>query len=196
MKIKKIIKENYKKTKWSAGETTQVVIYPEDADFSKKDFIFRISSATVECEKSNFTLFENYIRYICPLEGNILLTHAGDSKKYKLKKYNFHKFDGAADTTSFGKCRDYNIMLRKNQAEAEVNFIKAEKDMRNFCIENGKNNVVVFFVSEGSCIIEIGDSKLILNKFESLKVEDFDVLKGKIYSESIAEVIFQKIKII
>ena len=193
MKIKKITSDTYKKTKWSAGETTQIAIFPENADFSKKDFIFRISSATVECEESDFTIFKDHNRYICPLEGEISLTHEEDSRKYNLKEYDFHEFDGAVNTKSVGKCRDYNLMLKKGMAEAKIDIIKSEKESKKFYFETVKNDIVVFFVAEGSCLIKIEDKEFSLNKFESIEVEDFDNIYGKIYPENSTVVIAQKI---
>lgn len=193
MKIKKLKTEDYIKTKWSSGETTQIAIYPKDSDFSKKDFLWRLSSATVECEKSDFTIFKDYKRYICPLEGKITLTHEGDSQKYDLKEYDFHEFDGAVNTKSFGKCRDYNLMLRKDMAAAQIGIIKSEKESKKLYLESEKNDIAVFFAAKGSCLIKIGDEEFSLNKFESLEVEEFDNLNVEIYSENGAAVIFQKI---
>lgn len=39
-------KEDFIVTSWSGGETTQLAIYPEHASLSKRDFLWRISSAT------------------------------------------------------------------------------------------------------------------------------------------------------
>ena len=44
--------EEYTVSQWAGGATTQLYIYPEHADYSRRDFIFRLSSATVECERS------------------------------------------------------------------------------------------------------------------------------------------------
>ncbi len=39
---------------WSGGTTTELFIYPEVAEYSERNFDFRISTATVEVEESNF----------------------------------------------------------------------------------------------------------------------------------------------
>lgn len=53
--IKVITKEQQKTSTWSGGTTTQLAIYPEDADYGKRNFTWRLSSATVEAEESVFT---------------------------------------------------------------------------------------------------------------------------------------------
>lgn len=40
---------------WSGGTTTQLAIYPKDAEYKKRNFLFRISTATVETKESEFT---------------------------------------------------------------------------------------------------------------------------------------------
>jgi len=57
-----IRKDKVKKRLWSGGTVDQLFISPEDADFAKKDFIFRVSTATVDVEESLFTFFDNYDR--------------------------------------------------------------------------------------------------------------------------------------
>lgn len=39
-------KDEYITTAWSGGKTTQMFIYPEESDFSTRNFKFRLSSAT------------------------------------------------------------------------------------------------------------------------------------------------------
>ena len=40
--------KDYKVSKWSGGDTTELYLYPENGDYRSGNFQLRISSATVE----------------------------------------------------------------------------------------------------------------------------------------------------
>jgi environmental stress-induced protein Ves len=54
---------------WSGGITTQLAIYPKDANYKKQNFQFRISTATVEIEESVFTKLPGVSRKLMILNG-------------------------------------------------------------------------------------------------------------------------------
>ncbi len=85
--------EMYQTSKWSGGLTTQIAIYPEDANVVNQDFIYRISSATVNVD-STFTNYNDYIRYIATLDNEIILN------ENKISPLQVHKFIGSDHTTS------------------------------------------------------------------------------------------------
>lgn len=122
MKEKIIRKEDFITTKWSGGETTQLTIYPEDAIFSEKNFLFRISSATFTTTESKFSDFTGYQRYILPLEGRLSLRHEGLYNR-NLEKYEVEYFDGSWSTFSENTldCRDYNFIVKNgNPAKMQI----------------------------------------------------------------------------
>ena len=55
MEIDVKIYNTFPTSKWSGGETTELYIYPADYQYKKRDFLFRISRATIPKEKSIFT---------------------------------------------------------------------------------------------------------------------------------------------
>ena len=55
MNIKNINFNDLIANDWSGGKTYEYYIFPETADYQNKDFLFRISSATIESKPSNFT---------------------------------------------------------------------------------------------------------------------------------------------
>lgn len=97
---------------WSGGTTTQIYISPKEAVYGERTFDFRISSATVNLEQSDFTKLEGYNRYIMLLEGEMHLEHEGHHTK-TLALYDWDYFSGGWNTKSYGKCRDFNLMLRE-----------------------------------------------------------------------------------
>lgn len=124
MKEKIIKKEDFLTTKWAGGETTQLAIYPEDAIFSEKDFLWRVSSATFTSTESKFSDFSGYQRYILPLEGKLSLFHERLYNR-ELEKYEVEYFDGSWSTFSENTldCRDYNFIV-KNGSSAKMQILK------------------------------------------------------------------------
>lgn len=140
MKEKIVRKEDFITTKWAGGETTQLAIYPEDAAFSEKNFLWRVSSATFTSTESRFSDFSGYQRYILPLEGNLSVYHEGLYDR-KLDRYEVEYFDGSWTTFSENTldCRDYNFVV-KNGNMAKMQILKAG-DVHTF---KGSEIVTVF----------------------------------------------------
>ena len=112
MKVSVRRKEDYKVSKWSGGTTTQMYIYPENGDYGDRRFQARISSATVEDECSKFTSLPGVQRYLMTLDGELKLVHEGQYEK-SLHPYEIEHFPGDWDTSSYGKVRDFNLMLKE-----------------------------------------------------------------------------------
>lgn len=69
------IKKQHTTTKWSGGETTELFIYPENANYKAGNYQFRLSTATVEIEASTFTPLPGVDRTLIVLEGEMQLDH-------------------------------------------------------------------------------------------------------------------------
>ena len=115
--------DNYIVSQWSGGTTTQVAIAPEGAVYADRDFLWRISSASVDLDESDFTALPDYHRWISTLKGGMTLSHEG-GEKIVLAPYEVHQFDGGVDTHSWGRCTDFNLMLRKGKCQGVVRSIK------------------------------------------------------------------------
>lgn len=53
------------------------------------------------------------------LDGSLLLRHNGGAP-FRLDAYQVHAFDGGAATESLGRCRDFNLMLRKGRCRGAL----------------------------------------------------------------------------
>ena len=111
--------EDYRVTAWSGGTTTELSIEPRESIYADRDFLWRLSSATVELEESDFTSLPDYDRIIMTLQGSIELRHNGGGW-LELQEYEPYSFDGADDTQSIGKVVDFNLMLRKGKCRGAV----------------------------------------------------------------------------
>lgn len=150
MKEKIIRKEEFLTTKWSGGETTQLFIYPEGADFSKRDFLFRVSSATFTSTESQFSNFYGYQRYILPLEGSLKVYHKGLYNR-DLNKYDVEYFDGGWSTFSENTldCRDYNYIV-KSGTKATMQILNEGDTL----VVNGSSILTIFSVDDFTLVSE------------------------------------------
>lgn len=109
----RLYKENdYMTSKWAGGTTTELAIFPQTSKYLDRNFIWRLSSATVEQEESTFTKLPDYDRVLMVQEGEVVLSYEGE-RVARLKALEQDRFDGGWKTKSFGKITDYNLMVRK-----------------------------------------------------------------------------------
>ena len=118
--------EEYAVSEWAGGKTTQLYIYPQDSGYAKRNFLLRISSATVECERSEFTSLPQVERIILPLSGSLHLFYEGHGEK-KLEPFEQDRFDGGWKTVSVGKATDFNVMLREG-TQAQVRLLDVKEN--------------------------------------------------------------------
>lgn len=118
---------DYKTTQWSGGTTTELSISPAGSVYGDRDFHWRISSATVELEESDFTSLPDYDRIIMTLKGGIRLSH-NKGEWINLPEFTPHAFDGGDETASVGKVIDFNLMTRKGVCTGDAAAILLKKD--------------------------------------------------------------------
>lgn len=170
MKEKIIKKEDFVTTKWAGGETTQLAIYPEDAIFSEKDFLWRVSSATFTSTESKFSDFSGYQRYILPLEGKLSVYHEGLYSR-ELNRYEVEYFDGSWSTFSRNTldCRDYNFIV-KSGSLAKLQILNADDEY----IFKGSEIITVFSMNDFILNLCNHDIKRDINGFSLYILETDD----------------------
>ena len=124
--IRKLTPNEYVVSSWSGGTTTQLAIFPPEAVYARRDFLWRISSAAVELEESDFTALPDYERLISTLAGEIVLSHNG-GPELRLEPFRVHAFSGADATHSRGRCRDFNLMLRRGRAAGSMEALRLKE---------------------------------------------------------------------
>lgn len=152
----KIIRSSETKVNtWSGGTTRELYIYPESASYAARDFLFRLSIATVEVEKSDFTPLPGVRRVTMILEGAITLHHEGKYSK-QLNPSESDAYDGAWNSRSEGRCTDFNLMMRENtEGEVEMFHLK-DGEVVSFVNANSTHAI---YVQSGS----IRGNEIILN---------------------------------
>ena len=127
MAWKLLTKADYVTTSWSGGTTTQLAIAPEGAVYADRDFLWRLSSATVELPHSDFTPLPDYDRFLSVLEGEIQLKIDARAP-FPLVPGELVAFDGGAPVESWGKCVDFNLMVRKGKARGSVDVLSGNRE--------------------------------------------------------------------
>lgn len=165
---KKLTPEDYASSAWSGGLTRQIAIFPEDAGYAARDFLWRISSAEVALEESDFTHLPDYDRLIAPLKGAMILTHGGGAP-VRLTPFQVHAFDGGAATHSRGRCTDFNLMLRKGAADGTMEAVRLPECAGPWQPDFRAEEVLVF-CGEGCCAVSEPTGRTELAAGEALRL--------------------------
>ncbi|MCR5825309.1 MAG: HutD family protein [Oscillospiraceae bacterium] len=157
---------DYVTTQWSGGTTTQLTIAPQGAVYAERDFLWRVSSATVELDESDFTALPDYKRLISTVRGDMTLSHNGGAA-LTLHPGDVHAFDGGDDTHSVGRCTDFNLMLRKGRADGSMSSLRLDTERRTLVPEAGTEQLLLFCAT-GNVEIRRGDEHCRLAAGEAL----------------------------
>lgn len=103
---------------WSGGTTTQLYIFPETASLTARNFDWRISSAVVETDESEFSAFEGYERILIPLEGKLEMEHQTENGvlTQAVNTFELARFSGNWRTRGKGKLIDFNFIFKPELA--------------------------------------------------------------------------------
>jgi environmental stress-induced protein Ves len=154
-----IRKADQSTSNWSGGTTTQIAIFPKNTAYAERNFTWRISSARVELEESEFTSLPGIWRLIMVLDGEMRLEHTGHHTTY-LKRFDQDSFSGDWTTKSFGKVRDFNVMLANNStgklsATSLASHESAAVEIHNFDPKQFPQMTSAFYCVDGSVTVTI-----------------------------------------
>lgn len=194
-----IKKEEYSVSNWSGGQTTELYIYPENSKYKDRNFMWRISSATMEIEESTFTHLPGFSRELMVISGETILEHEG-RHKVTLKPFEKDSFMGDWTTKSYGKASDFNLMTSKDcSGSLEVFEVK---DRVSIELEAGNNEFSIsqyFYPVGGSIEVQIKADKFhvdekdlfTINYLESNEVVRVNIINN---SSTMVKVINTKVK--
>ena len=133
----------FQTTRWSGGTTTQFLIFPRDAEYAGRDFLWRVSSAVVADAESDFTSLPDYDRYITPVKGAMTLYRDG-REPVRLDAYDVLAFDGGEPVHSAGSCTDFNLMLRKGKAAGCMDAIRLGEAFQSLPLQPGTQDLLLW----------------------------------------------------
>jgi environmental stress-induced protein Ves len=148
---------------WSGGKTTQLFIFPEGTTLSGRDFDWRISSAVIETEESDFTPFEGYERILIPLKGKLEMEHQTPNGiiQQNVTQFELARFSGSWPTKGKGKLTDFNLIFKPNyHPKVQISYFTGETRT------NLEEMTSVLFLLSGSAMINdqlIQSPVLVLN---------------------------------
>jgi uncharacterized protein len=157
MEYKIITSEYFNTVCWSGGTTTELYIFPASAEYRQRNFLFRLSTAKVEAEESDFTLLSGISRKLMVLDGKITLNHK-DQYSRQLDKFDVDSFDGDCKTSSVGKCTDFNLMTSGKTA-GELTALVIEKEQTLNYKNKGFCDWFFIYVFSGKVKIDL-DNKI------------------------------------
>lgn len=189
-----IKKREYSTSAWSGGTTTELFIAPEGKTYGERNFLWRLSSATVDLEESTFTALPDYDRIIMTLEGEMDLSHNGGDWIH-LKEFMPHAFDGGDVTVSRGRVVDFNLMLRKGMCEGEmVPVLLKEGEEAVLGAGDGES---LLFCHRGRLAVENGGGAETLEAGETLRIDEAPA-GGELTCRAMTDVraVFVKVRIV
>jgi len=193
MKTTLLPASTFKTNVWGGGTTTELFIYPPAAKYALRDFDFRLSSATVEVEKSVFTPLPGYRRKLMVLDGATKLVHE-NQHEILLKKFDVDAFEGDWKTTSAGKCTDFNLMTCGNFS-GEIAARELEKN-QSTAVNIPKNAVWFFvYVFRGEVSFSINSEVFSAHKGDVILIENPEDSKFTALSSTKTELVFSAIHV-
>lgn len=157
-------KQSADTTVWQGGKTKEIFIYPENSKYADRNFLFRISTSTVELSESDFTVLPDYTRKIAVIDGEMYLTHDDGTAPCQLVPMEtVHTFDGGANTHCVGKCTDVNLMIAKGKAEGDLRFANANETLKMRLSDN-EFGIVYGLTSGKTARVSGGEAELKFNE--------------------------------
>lgn len=165
-------KAECKTSVWSGGETTEFLIYPPDASYERREFLFRISSAVVRDQTSTFTALPNTKRILLVLDGKLRLQSNGHTGTW-LHPGDQESFSGDWDTSSEGMATDYNLMMKGDTSGTiqDVTLAAGGKETIRIHPKEGYTCIYCLYCFSGQLVIHNDDER------QELDEKDFGVMK-------------------
>ena len=159
--------------KWTGGTTTQLYIFPKNANYKTLNFAFRISTAKIETKKSDFTALPNVSRILMILDGNIEIEHKNHYKK-QMSKFDIDTFEGGWKTSSIGKCVDFNLMTT-NKTNGNISSLIIKKDKYKDYKIDENNKFLFIYLFKGETSAKINNKNYTLQAGDLLNLTNLEM---------------------
>lgn len=160
----KIIRKKDLKTKnWSGGISTELFIYPENTSVDS-DFLFRISTATINPGTYPFTPFKDYQRFLFLLDGEVKL-NLNHQEIFLTKNSNIH-FSGNDQIFSSSNiiCTDFNLIYKDNIHIFDFKFTENSISGNEMPL----GDITIYYNIEKEKHIRVNSNEYLLNKGDVL----------------------------
>lgn len=161
MNIILLPKKDSKASIWSGGLTYEYMIYPKTANYTNRDFVFRISSATIEEVPSEFTRFKGYYRYLVMLDNSLHIEVNKENKIYE--KYEIMEFNSDDEVTSYTKGIDFNWMVSEKTGDHKLKIANSHQNY---------NAEIIIIFSLQTTVTKINEKPYYLEPYDLLVIEN------------------------
>ena len=166
--------KDYTTTNWSGGQTTELHIFPQESTFAARDFLYRISIATIQVSSSDFTPLAEVERTLLLLEGELKLIHENHHESF-LMPFSQDHFKGDWNTHSIGIAKDFNLMTKKG-CNGTITVISNDIDF-----ETEADHILAFAYQDSSTFngVDLNEGELAI--IDSIITEQIPIITtGKI----------------
>ncbi len=173
--MRQLIKGSQRKISlWAGGSSSQICIWPPEADYAQRNFLYRISTAVAETEEwSDYTMLPGVCRHLLMLDGEAEVQH--ESRTVFMKPYEpVNVFDGGEKTKAKGKVRDFNLMTKAGCAGSMVVGVPE--------MAEGVSHRLLF-CGDGEVELDFGDETIQLSKEDALLLIPAENCKVKLSTE-------------
>lgn len=169
MKISVVKEQDVIVSRWAGGESGQYFIYPQEADYSARNFCFRVSMAVSNSDKkAEYSNLENYTRHLIMLEGTAHVFHR-DHYDIVMNPYGeIDVFDGGWESYATGKVKDFNLMISK-YFTGSMSVISESCVLEFNSKEDSVQNWILFFCGSGNVSFS-------LNSGENMNISKGDLI--------------------
>jgi environmental stress-induced protein Ves len=172
MKYIIISKQHISPSIWDGGKTFEYYIYPPKTNYANRDFLFRISAASIEKVPSVFTRFENFQRFLVMLDNDLDIRRNDKIEHYS--QQDVFVFDSNDEIISQSLGNDFNVMVSKSISFSAVEILtEINHSIADF--------ILVFAKVETE--IQLNNQKLILEKDDLLVIENVNQQEISIKSQ-------------
>ena len=192
MKIEYYTKDNFNTSLWQGGKTTELLILPKDSSYKERNFVARLSSATIETSSSEFTILDGIKRFITPITHPFLL-ESNIKKTFLLKPFEVYEFQGDEKTYSYGMSQDFNLMLKREKADG---WMKTIEDKKEIIVDMENETLLWFFSPCASIDLKLNEYSKTMEAYSLLLIKDCKEKILTIQLSKIAPLIFGGIKCI
>lgn len=193
MKTLHLPASSFKTAVWSGGTSTELFIFPPTAKYTLRDFSFRLSTATVEVETSEFTALPGFHRKLMVLDDATTLMHE-NHHQILLNKFEQDAFEGHWKTTSAGKCTDFNLMTRgKTTGKISAVSLQANESFEKNLSE--ETDWFFIYAFKGAATIFLNSTTFTLQKGDVFVIKNPEDLKFIASPSAKTELIFSEIHV-
>lgn len=147
---------------WAGGSSSQICIYPFDAEYATRDFLYRISTAVAESDEwSDYTALPGVTRHLLMLDGCAEIEHEGHHSMLMKPYVDIDLFDGGWISRAKGRVRDFNLMTKEG-CQGQMTVVSDHQKLS----EEAEHRLL--FCSEGSVELCFHDEVIRLEKEDAL----------------------------